>query len=257
MKKYFTLLLIAIVVIGLGASILHMGNVSAPAKVTSDAIKSNSKQSPPTTSSFNKKQYSLTDPASIWVIVNKQHSLIPKTYIPNDLVVPAVPLRVPGNESMQVRKVTGSALGAMVKAAKQDGQNLMLSSGYRSYTYQVGLYDGYVKTQGQATADTQSARPGYSEHQTGLAADLEPVSRKCELEACFGTTPEGQWVAANAYKYGFIIRYTTGNEDITGYEAEPWHVRYIGTELATEMHTKGIATLEQFFNVSGGKVYKD
>ena len=204
---------------------------------------------------FNKHQYSLTNPASIWVVVNKQHPLNPINYAPTDLVVPNIPLRVPGNETMQVRAVTAQALETMFAAAEQQGIDLMLASGYRSYSYQTGLYNGYVQTQGQAVADQQSARPGYSEHQTGLAADLEPVSRNCELAQCFATTPEGLWLAANGYKYGFIIRYTTGNENITGYEAEPWHVRYIGVDLATELHKTGVQTLEQFFGVSGGTTY--
>jgi D-alanyl-D-alanine carboxypeptidase len=206
-------------------------------------------------SSFNKNQYSLTDPTSIWVIVNKQHQLNPKDYVPQDLVFPTVPLRVPGNESMQLRAVTATALEKMFADAKADGVDLMLSSGYRSYTYQVGLYNGYVQSMGQAAADVQSARPGYSEHQTGFAADVEPVSKNCELEQCFGDTPEGKWVQANSYKYGFIVRYTAGNQSITGYEAEPWHIRYIGVSLATEMHNTKIQTLEQFFNVSGGSSY--
>jgi D-alanyl-D-alanine carboxypeptidase len=125
----------------------------------------------------------------------------------------------------------------------------MLSSGYRSYDYQVGLYNGYVKSQGQATADTQSARPGYSEHQTGLAVDIEPASKKCELDACFADTPEGKWLVANAYKYGFILRYTQDKTAVTGYAYEPWHFRYVGTPLATEMHNQNVATLEEFFNL--------
>ena len=106
-------------------------------------------------------------------------------------------------------------------------------------------------------ADQQSARPGYSEHQTGFAADVGPVSQNCALQQCFGDTPEGKWLAANAYKYGFIIRYAADDQDITGYEAEPWHIRYVGTELSTQMHTTGIKTLEQFFNVPGGAVYRN
>ncbi len=247
-----------IVVVALGV-VIAVGHHKPKAAVTKSTAKqttnTESKSTAADTDSFNKKQYSLTDPTSIWVIVNKQHPLNPKDYVPSDLVVPNVPLRVPGNESMQLRAVTAKAMETMFAAAKADNINLMISSGYRSYSYQVNLYDGYVNTEGQATADTQSARPGFSEHQTGLAADVEPVSKTCEVEECFGTTPEGEWVAANAYKYGFIIRYTTGNEDITGYEPEPWHIRYIGIDLATEMHNKNIPTLEQFFGVTGGKTY--
>lgn len=251
MKKYYVALLATIVIVGLGTALWHAEQAVAPAN-NSPAYNSQSSNSTP---GFNKRAYSLTDPASIWVIVNKLHPLQPKDYAPADLVFPGVPLRVPGNESMQVRQVTATALEKMFADAKRDGITLMLSSGYRSYTYQVNLYNGYVKSQGQATADTQSARPGYSEHQTGLAVDVEPASRKCELEQCFGDTPEGTWVADNAYKYGFLIRYTAGNEDITGYEPEPWHLRYIGIDLATELQKTGVQTLEQFFGVSGGKAY--
>ncbi len=222
---------------------------------TKSNTKTSTQNTDKTGDGFNKKQYSTTDPTSIWTVVNKQHSLNPKDYAPADLTVPNVLLRVPGNESMQVRKPTAAALETMFTAAKTDGLNLMLSSGYRSYAYQVNLYNGYVQTQGQATADTQSARPGFSEHQTGLAADIEPSTRKCELEQCFADTPEGKWIVANAYKYGFIIRYTSDKVQVTGYEYEPWHVRYVGTDLATELHNTHVETLEEFFGISGGKNY--
>jgi D-alanyl-D-alanine carboxypeptidase len=207
------------------------------------------------TPSFDKTSYSTTDPASPWVVVNKQHPLQPKTYIPDDLVTPTVPLRVPGNESMQLRSTTAKALESMFAVAKTDNINLMISSGYRSYTYQVSLYGSYVSSMGQARADTQSARPGFSEHQTGQALDIEPTSRKCEVAQCFADTPEGKWLVANAYRYGFILRYTPADVAVTGYESEPWHYRYVGIPLATEMHKTGVATLEQFFGVSGGQNY--
>lgn len=204
---------------------------------------------------FNKSQFSLTNPASIWVIVNKQHSLNPKEYTPPDLMVPNVQLRVPGNESMQLRQVAARALETMFAAAKSDGLQLQLSSGYRSYSYQIGTYNSYVHQNGQAYADSISARPGFSEHQTGLAADIEPVSRKCEIIDCFADTPEGKWLAANAYKYGFLLRYPADKVSITGYDYEPWHFRYIGTELSVEMHNQNVETLEEFFGVSGGTSY--
>jgi D-alanyl-D-alanine carboxypeptidase len=144
----------------------------------------------------------------------------------------------------------------MVSAAKASGLSLNLQSGYRSYQFQASLYNSYVVRDGQAVADRESARPGYSEHQTGLAADLGGISvPSCNVAACFGTTIEGEWLAAHAYEYGFIIRYTTVKEAITGYENEPWHVRYIGTLLAGEMHHQGITTLEEFFNSTGGQSY--
>lgn len=244
--------------LGIGGIVYKHSHTDAKSVASSShqtkPVTTTNKQAAPA-DSFNKKQFSLTDPTSIWVIANKQHQLSPKDYTPADLVVPSIPLRVPGNESMQVRKATGDALQAMFAAASQQGIQLMLSSGYRSYNYQVGLYNGYVANSSVAEADKTSARPGYSEHQTGLAADLEPTSRKCELETCFADTPEGQWLAAHAYEYGFIIRYPADKVDVTGYDFEPWHVRYVGKDLSTEMHNQHIETLEEFFDVSGGKNY--
>ncbi len=252
MKK-ITIIAIAVLVVIAGTLLLH-SHSSNPKTVTIQK-KTLITSKTTTVASFNKKQYSLTDPTSIWVVVNKQHALQPKDYVPADLVVPNVPLRVPGNESMQLRQVTATAMEAMFAGAKQEGLSLMLSSGYRSYTYQFSLYNGYVQSEGQATADTQSARPGSSEHQTGLAADVEPASKTCEVDTCFGDTPEGKWLAANTYKYGFIIRYPQDKTAITGYEYEPWHIRYVGIPLATEMHNQGIETLEEFFGVTGGTTY--
>jgi D-alanyl-D-alanine carboxypeptidase len=253
MKKHKLLLTVMLVAIVVGVLLLKALPAAAPSPDNKTA------QPVPTAAKpvkgFDKNKLSHTDPNSLWVVVNKQHPLVPKDYVPPDLVVPNIPVRVPGNESMQVRQAMATALETMFAAAKEQGLNLMLSSGYRSYTYQVNLYNGYVATQGQATADTQSARPGFSEHQTGLGADLEPASKTCEVEQCFSATPEGVWLANNAYQFGFIIRYTLDDQATTGYEFEPWHVRYVGTDLSTELHNTHIATLEQFFNISGGKDY--
>jgi D-alanyl-D-alanine carboxypeptidase len=248
-KKFLVSLAMAIFLVG----VVYL---AWPGSTHKDQPKTvNSKTVSASSPGFNKNQYSLTDPASIWVIVNKQHPLSPQDYAPTDLITPSVPLRVPGNESMQLRKVAASSLEQMFSAAKAQGLNLMLSSGYRSYTYQVSLYGGYVQSQGQAAADQVSARPGYSEHQTGLAADIEPTSKNCELEQCFETTPEGQWLAANAYKYGFILRYTADKVAVTGYKYEPWHYRYVGTDLTSQMRDTSAKTLEEFFDVTGGAVY--
>lgn len=221
-------------------------------KTAAPPVSSTSTGAAQANSGFNKQEYSLTDPNSLWVIVNKQHPLSPADYAPGDLVVPNVPLRAPGNESMQLRVSTAQALEKMFAAAKADGVNLQLSSGYRSYNYQVGTYNSYVKQGGQTYADTISARPGFSEHQTGLAVDIEPVSRQCEIVDCFANLPEGKWLAANAYKYGFLMRYPADKLNITGYDYEPWHFRYIGTPLSIELHAQHTETLEEFFGVSGG-----
>ena len=250
-KKVFIVLVVVILAVA-GYLAFHNNSSSIFSKKSGPSSSGSTATNP---NGFNKQQYPLTDPASIWVVVNKQHPLNPKDYAPTDLVTPSVPLRVPGNASMQLRQASAAALGQMFAAAKTQGVSLMLSSGYRSYAYQVSLYGGYVQSMGQAAADQQSARPGYSEHQTGFAADIEPVSRACELGQCFADTPEGKWLAANAYSYGFIIRYTASNQALTGYEPEPWHIRYVGVGLATEMRSAGVDSLEQFFGVTGGSVY--
>jgi len=206
--------------------------------------------------SFNKDLHSTTDPSSLWVVVNKQHPLQPVSYAPSDLRYPKVALRVPGATEMQLRDPAATALEQMFAGATQAGYQLQVSTAYRGYEYQTGLYNGYVSRQGQAVADQESARPGYSEHQTGLAVDIRAASNKCSLDACFGSMAEGQWLSANAYRYGFILRYPADKTAITGYEYEPWHFRYVGTLLSQEMHKQHIETLEEFFHVSGGTTYR-
>jgi D-alanyl-D-alanine carboxypeptidase len=197
---------------------------------------------------FNKQQYSTDQASSLWVVVNKGR-VLPGSYVPSDLVVPKMQLRYSAaTPDMHVRADAAEALGQMFDAALQSGLNLMLTSGYRSYSSQVAVYGNYVKQSSVAEADTFSARPGHSEHQTGLAADLEPYDQKCELDQCFGDTPEGKWLAANCYKFGFVIRYPKDGQSLTGYVYEPWHVRYVGKGLADQLHRSG-TTLEQFFGL--------
>lgn len=245
-KLLFTIVIILIVLVGIRVNdSKDKPSAGKPAKTSSA----------PQSISFDKARYSTTDSTSPWVIVNKQHPLNPKTYIPVDLVIPAAKVKLPGDETMKMRKEAASAVEAMFGSAKTDGINLMLVSDYRSYSNQLALYNSYVRTLGQTETDRSSARAGYSEHQTGWATDVGASSRKCEIDQCFADTPEGQWVAANAYKYGFIVRYPKDKESVTGYEYEPWHLRYIGTYLATEMHNKAVTTLEEFFSITGGSSY--
>lgn len=212
--------------------------------------------SPASKGGFNKQQYSLTAANSLWVVVNKRRPLQPKTYVPR-LVVPTIPMRSNiTNDEKYVGSRTAPSLEKMVASAKQQGISLNLQSGYRSYKFQANLYNHYVRAQGRAVADEQSARPGHSEHQTGLAADLGGVTTpSCNVTQCFATTPEGKWLAANAYRYGFIIRYPKGQQVITGYEYEPWHVRYVGTLLSEQMHRTGSTTLEGFFGLPAAPTY--
>jgi D-alanyl-D-alanine carboxypeptidase len=200
-------------------------------------------------SGFNKTQFSLTDPNSIWIIVNKNHPL-PASYIPGDLVDVNVPKRPDKTaEELRLKKEAATHMQDLVNGAKAEGINLVLGSGYRSYAQQQYYHDNYAATSGTAEADKFSAMPGKSEHQTGLAADLSTASGNCYLDLCFANTEEGKWLAANAYKYGFIIRYQQGKEAIDGYQYEPWHVRYVGIDLANQVHDTG-QTLEEFFSIN-------
>ena len=136
-----------------------------------------------------------------------------------------------------------SAFNEMLGDATSDGIKLWIQSGYRSYDYQVGLYDKYVKQDGRDKADTYSARPGYSEHQSGLAADINNPS------SSFNGTKEAIWLKENCYKYGFIIRFPEGEEEYTGYKYESWHIRYVGKVLAKKIHDAGDISLEHYYNI--------
>lgn len=130
------------------------------------------------------------------------------------------------------------------RAAAQEGLNIYLSSGFRSYDYQAQIYNSYVAREpnGQAAADTYSARPGHSEHQTGLAIDVN------QIDDSFIGTPEAIWLENHCHEFGFILRYPQGKQDITGYQYESWHIRYVGTDLATQIHASGL-TLEEYFGI--------
>lgn len=247
--------LIVVTLIG-GALWSQISRDHSSSKNTSSSADKKTESKKMASSSFNKELFSLKDPRSIWVIVNKQNPLNPKNFKPNDLVEPDITVRVPGNVTMKVRKPTGEALETMFARAEIEGLNFMLASGYRSYDYQVGLYDSYVSHQGQSAADTFSARAGYSEHQTGLVADVGVADGTCELDGCFAETPEGVWLINNSHLYGFIIRYPKNKELITGYKYEPWHLRYVGVPLATEMKKQNITTLEEFFGLAPAPNYK-
>lgn len=142
-----------------------------------------------------------------------------------------------------------AALNKMIAAAKEQGFILVGFSGYRSYEYQTDLYNRYAERDGKDAADRYSARPGYSEHQTGLTFDIgEKGKESLWLTNEFGETPAGKWLAENAHQYGFIMRYPEGKEDITGYMYESWHFRYLEGDLAKKIYTKGV-TLEEYLGI--------
>ena len=138
-----------------------------------------------------------------------------------------------------VRKVAHDALKEMFEAALVEGVELWFHSGYRSYQAQKQLYENYVVRYGQQQADIFSAKPGHSEHQSGLAIDITSPSSSGPFDVSFGDSVEGKWVAQHASEFGFIVRYPRDKTEITGYMYEPWHLRYVGVRLATELYKSG------------------
>lgn len=169
------------------------------------------------------------------------------TYI-NGILIANKTYALPSTYNPGADPTAKAALNEMFAAAKKDGLNLFICSGFRSYSTQKTLYNNYVARDGKAEADRYSARPGHSEHQTGLGFDINKAN------SSFEGTPEALWLAANCHKYGFIIRYPQGKEHITGYIYEPWHVRYLGVDTATAVYNSGLC-LEEYLGITS--VYKD
>jgi zinc D-Ala-D-Ala carboxypeptidase len=207
---------------------------------------------------FNPPKYSIDEADSIWVVVNKQRQISPLKYKPENLVFPDFPRpKIQDPLGLQLRKEAALATVEMASAMAEEGAGtLILNSGFRTYRNQQGLYNRTRDTRGLAVAEKLSARPGYSEHQLGLAADFSARGQGCVIMVCFGDTEAGRWLAENSHDYGFILRYPKGYRAITGFQYEPWHFRFVGVELATEMKTIGIRTLEEFWELEAAPEYR-
>jgi zinc D-Ala-D-Ala carboxypeptidase len=187
------------------------------------------------------------NPESIPVLVNKQNRL-PENYNPTDLVYTDIPfISGVSNEKRKMRNVAAVAVNHLFAGAKAQGISLLGVSAYRSHATQTTLFNHYVNRDGYEKARAYSALPGTSEHETGLSIDVTGENGKCAAENCFGGTKEATWLEQHAAEYGFIIRYPQGKESITGYQYEPWHLRYVGKEIALEIMNKGI-TLEEYYS---------
>lgn len=181
------------------------------------------------------------NPEADWAtaVVDTGHRL-PETYAPPDLV----DVTEAGFESRdQVRAIVIDDLRALRAGAEANGSPVVVISGYRSFSYQQDLYDRRVEQVGEAEAALHTAPPGHSEHQLGTAIDvLDPGVG--ELTTAFAATPAGQWIAAHAHEYGFVISYPDAARDRTCYEFEPWHLRYVGRDVAAEIHESGATPRE-------------
>jgi D-alanyl-D-alanine carboxypeptidase len=191
-----------------------------------------------------------------YVVVNKLRTLNPIDYAPSNLVV------MPSSESLDNSRklvLAPSAANALVLMAEQmlaEGYGqLFVNSAYRTYDYQRQLFESKTKQYGLAGALLRSAKAGHSEHQTGLAVDVSVPAQGCAIMTCFGDTEGGKWVAENSWRFGFMVRYEEETTAITGYSYEPWHLRFVGQELASEYSENGIHTLEEFWSLPAAEFY--
>ncbi|MFE5409616.1 M15 family metallopeptidase [Microbacterium sp. NPDC056569] len=186
----------------------------------------------------------LSDSARIWTVIDKIRPASPIDYRPSALVLPDGVRNIEGGA---LRSDAASALASLVTAARNAGVGeIALESGFRSYQTQQATYGRHFSERGEG-ADQVSARPGYSEHQLGLGADVVACAGACGTLDQLAATPQGEWVAAHAWEHGWIVRYVDGATPVTGYLPEPWHLRYIGPELAKAYHDGGWTSLEEFF----------
>ncbi|CAH0119462.1 MULTISPECIES: D-alanyl-D-alanine carboxypeptidase family protein [unclassified Paenibacillus] len=219
------------------------------AEPDSDDRQSDKPLEPEQTSSRNPSETreAITDPDNVAVLVNKQFAL-PDQYEPDDLVYPDVHFIFKEKiDKRKMRKEAAEALQELFAGAAKDGIHLGGVSAYRSQATQKSLFNRYVERDGKENAMRYSAVPGHSEHQTGLAIDVSGSDGKCAASDCFAGTPEADWIAQHAPEYGFIIRYPEGKEAITGYKYEPWHIRYVGVDIAKDIAAQNL-TLEEYFN---------
>ena len=196
-----------------------------------------------TTSLFNNRFYKnikkIKNPENILVLVNKNNKLN-ENYIPNDLKKISLEY---STEDKYLREEAKLAFEKLSKDAKKKNYTIIAASAYRSFNYQEKLYNYYIETKGIEYADLCSARPGHSEHQTGLAVDVMGSNHDYDN---FEESIEFNWMKNNSHKYGFILRYPKGKEKITGFKYEPWHYRYVGTKVATIIYENNI-TLEEYY----------
>ncbi|MHC2998355.1 hypothetical protein OB08_03555 [Microbacterium sp. HJ5] len=195
----------------------------------------------------------LADPTRVWAVVNKVRPYDPADYRPADLVMPE---GVRSLEGGALRSDAAAALSAMAGAARAAGVGeIALESGFRSFQTQQDTYGRQVAAKGQAAADLVSARPGFSEHQSGLAGDVVACAGGCGTLDDLAATAQGAWVAAHSWEHGWIVRYVDGSTPVTGYSPEPWHLRYVGPELARAYHDGGWRSLEEFFGLEPAPGY--
>ena len=192
---------------------------------------------------------------SEWVVVNKLRPLSPLDFEPQVREIRSSE-SLDNSRGLELRDVAATALEAMASEMLFQGAGQMfVNSAYRSYEYQSELFLDKVDQYGEAEALVRSAKAGHSEHQTGLAVDVSVPAQGCAIMQCFGDTVAGKWIAENSWKFGYIVRYERDTTSITGYTYEPWHLRYVGIEIARTYANNGIHTLEDFWGFPAAENY--
>lgn len=183
--------------------------------------------------------------ASPWRVVNK------RTPLPASVT----PRRLKRVHGVEIDEPAAEPLQALFAAASRARIDLVASNGYRSYAWQSRLYADYVRRDGERAADTYSARPGHSEHQTGLTVDFKAGTGECSLQECFADTAQGRFLARQAAQHGWLVRYTPQNQDVTGYRPEPWHLRWVGRWLTGFLAETHQDSLEEAFALPAAPDY--
>ena len=197
----------------------------------------------------------LRDPSHVWFVVNKAMPMEPIDYAPVDWAAPA---DIPLGNLAAVRTDIAPTVTAMSEASVAAGTGQIgMQNGYRGYSVQQRIHDQRVSSLGKEAGERLAARPGYSEHQSGIAMDVFGCTPGCSSSEQFGSTATYGWVVEHAWEFGWIIRYEDGQTPITGYDPEAWHLRYIGPELAAAYHAGGFHTLEEFFGLPAAPGYVD
>ncbi len=198
-------------------------------------------------------EWDVSTASSLQVVVNKLRPMDPPDFAPE-----LVPVSTAQEGGEVVRPELDAALAELDAAMRAEvGEGTFVTSSYRSFALQAQYYQNAIASFGQAAADTTSARPGHSEHQTGLAIDLMSTAKQCRLDHCFGETAAGRWIAEHAWEFGFVVRYPEGADAVTGYAWEPWHLRFVGAEVSTAMHEQGTRTLEEHFGLEPAPAYAE
>ena len=194
---------------------------------------------------------------SEWVVVNKHRPLSPLDFEPQVREIQSSD-SLDNSRGLELREVAAAALEQLAAEMYFQGVGqIFVNSAYRSFEYQSELFVEKVGQYGEAEALLRSAKAGHSEHQTGLAVDVSVPAQGCAIMQCFGDTVAGKWIAENAWKYGYVVRYEQDTTSVTGYTYEPWHLRYVGKDISRMYSEDGIHTLEEFWGYPAAENYPE